>query len=207
MVFFLIWILLIIYARYLAPGTGANNPIFPELFDGNIGAIDPLVLAVFNSLGLFPLVFFTILVLNDHWRFPAWPFTLLSFVIGAFALLPYFAFGLRKPKKNLRTPRWLIRFLRSRFWLITLIVMWAINLLTLLQGFSFADYVDYFFASSLVSVMTVDWFVLYGLSVYTVYRLYPDARAKGLAWIPIIGPVLVLLRNRQLVEENSERTV
>ena len=200
MVFLVIWILLILYAVYWAPGTGANNPIFPELLNGNIGDIDPLVLAVFNSLGIFPLVFLTMLLLNDRWRWPAWPFTLLSFGIGAFSLLPYFAFGFRKPEKKLRTPRWLHRFLRSRFWLIVLIIMWAGNGLTLLRGFSFADYVDYFFSASLVSTMTVDWFVLYGLSVYTLYRLYPAARYKALARIPIIGPVFVLLLNRELTE-------
>ena len=198
MIFLLIWLLLIGYAVYIAPGTGANNPIFPELFNGNIGDIDPLVFAVFNSLGIFPMVFLTILLLNDKQRWPAWPFALLSFGIGAFALLPYYAFGIRPSDKKLRTPRWLVRFLRSRFWLIALIIMWVGNWLTLLQGFSFADYVDYFFASSLVSVMTVDWFVLYALSIYTVHRFYPDARSKGLAWVPIIGPVLVLFMNRNL---------
>ncbi|RAZ81108.1 hypothetical protein [Planococcus halotolerans] len=203
MIFLIIWLLLIVYARYLAPGTGANNPIFPELFNGNIGAIDPLVFAVFNSLGIFPMVFLTILLLNDKQRWPAWPFALLSFGIGAFSLLPYYAFGNKKSGKKLRTPRWLVRFLRSRFWLIVLIIMWTVNWLTLLQGFSFADYVDYFFASSLVSVMTVDWLVLYGLSIYTVHRFYPDARSKGLAWVPIIGPVLVLLRNRDLLRNRN----
>ena len=34
---------------------------------------------------------------------------------------------------------------------------------------------------------------LVGLSVYTVYRFYPEAKFKGLAWIPVLGPVLVLL--------------
>lgn len=201
MLFLIVWLLLIAYAAFLAPGTGANNPVIPQLLSGDWGAIDPLVLAVFNSLGLFPLVFLTLLLLNDRMRWPAWPFALLSFGIGAFALLPYYAFGLRKPEKKLRTPRWLVRFLRSRFWLIVLIIMWAGNWLTLLQGFSFADYADAFFASSLVSVMTADWFVLYGLSVYTVYRLYPHARSKALAWIPIVGPVLVLLLNRKLLKD------
>lgn len=204
MVFLIIWLLLIAYAVFLAPGTGANNPIIPQLLSGDWGAIDPLVLAVFNSLGIFPLVFLTLLLLNDEQRWPAWPFALLSFGIGAFALLPYYAFGIRKPEKRLRTPRWLVRFLRTRFWLIVLIVMWAGNWLTLLQGFSFTDYADAFFASSLVSVMTVDWFVLYGLSVYTVHRFYPDAHSKGLAWIPIIGPVLVLLMNRELTERTRD---
>src|SRR5690606_2418198 len=110
---------------------------------------------------LFPLVFLTILLLHDRQKWPAWPFALLSLGTGAFSLLPYFAFG-DQPAKNrprVRTPGWLVRFLSSRFWLIVLMVMWIGNLLTLLQGFSLAAYRDAYFASGLVSVMTVDWFV------------------------------------------------
>ena len=196
MIFFLVWLLLIGYAVFLAPG-GDTDPVLSNIFSGNLGDIDPLVLAVFNSLGLFPMVFLTLLLLNDRQKWPAWPFALLSFGIGAFSLLPYFAFGDRKPERKLRTPKWLVRFLGSRFWLILLMLSWAVNSLTLLQGFSLAAYRDAFFASGLVSVMTVDWFVLWGLSVYAVHRFYSEAAYKALAWIPIIGPVLVLFVNKK----------
>ena len=195
-IFFIVWLLLVGYAVFLAPG-GEADPILSNIFSGNLGAIDPLVLAVFNSLGLFPMVFLTLLLLNDRQKWPAWPFALLSFVVGAFSLLLYFAFGDRKADRKLRTPHWLVRFLGSRFWLILLMLSWAVNGLTLLQGFSFAAYREAFFASGLVSVMTVDWFVLWGLSVYTTYRFYPQAKLKALAWIPIIGPVLVLFVNKK----------
>ena len=195
MIFFIVWLLLIAYARFLAPG-GSEDPVFSNILSGDWGAIDPLVFAVFNSLGLFPMMFFTLLLLNNRQKWPAWPFALVSFGAGAFALLPYFAFGNRPAKRELRTPKWLVRFLSSKFWLIVLIALCIINLLTLLQGFSFAAYQDAFFASGLVSVMTVDWFVLWGLSVYTVHRFYPEAKHKGLAWVPVIGPVLVLLEHK-----------
>ncbi|MDQ0429525.1 hypothetical protein QOZ98_002353 [Planomicrobium stackebrandtii] len=196
MIFFIIWLLLVGYAVFLAPG-GEADPVLSNIFSGNFGEIDPLVFAVFNSLGLFPMVFLTLLLLNDRQKWPAWPFALLSFVVGAFSLLLYFAFGDRKAERRLRTPGWLVRFLSSRFWLILLMVSWAANSLTLLQGFSLTAYREAFFESGLVSVMTVDWFVLWGLSVYAVHRFYPEARLKIFAWIPIIGPVIVLFINKK----------
>jgi len=201
-IFLITWLLLIGYALFLAPG-GETDPIMSSVFSGDLGAIDPLVLAVFNSLGLFPMMFLTILLLNDRQKWPAWPFVLLSFGIGAFALLPYFALGNRKTDRRLRTPAWLVRFLSSRFWLIVFMLFWVGNALTLLQGFSLTAYQDAFFASSLVSVMTVDWFVLWGLSVYTVYHFYPHAKRKSLAWIPILGPILVLYLNKKAVTLKS----
>ncbi|AQU80661.1 MULTISPECIES: hypothetical protein [Planococcus] len=196
MIFLIVWLLLIGYAVFLAPG-GETDPILSSIFSGDLGAIDPLVLAVFNALGLFPLVFLTLLLLNDRQKWPAWPFALLSFGIGAFSLLLYFAFGNRQADRKLRTPDWLARFLASRFWLVVLMVFWLLNGLTLFQGFSLAAYREAFFASSLVSVMTVDWFVLWGLSVYATYHFYSQAKLKSLAWIPIIGPVLVLFVNKK----------
>ena len=196
MIFFMIWLLLVGYAVFLAPG-GETDPVLSNIFSGNFGEIDPLVFAVFNSLGLFPMVFLTLLLLNDRKKWPAWPFALLSFVVGAFSLLLYFAFGDRKAEKELRTPGWRVRVLGSRFCLILLMVSLLSNGLTLLQGFSLAAYREAFFASGLVSVMTVDWFVLWGLSVYAVHRFYPQAEFKALAWIPVIGPVLVLFANKK----------
>lgn len=196
MVFLIIWILLIGYAVFLAPGQGnASDPVLSEVFQANWAAIDPLVLTVFNSLGIFPLVFLTLLLRNDKMRWPAWPFSLVSFGLGAFSLLPYFAFGNRPPERNLRTPKWIVKILQSKTWLAFLIVITIANLITLQNGISLDAYMETFNQSHLVSVMTVDWFVLWGLSVYAVYHFYPAARMKFLAFLPILGPPLVLLIN------------
>lgn len=201
MIFFIIWLALVTYAIFFAPGQGnSNDPVLSEVFAGNWAAIDPLVLTVFNSLGIFPLVFLTLLLRNDNKRWPAWPFSLVSFAAGAFALLPYFAFGNRPPERTIRTPRFLLRLLRSKTWLIFLIVITVANLITLQNGISLDSYMVTFNESHLVSVMTVDWFVLWGLSIYTIYQFYPEARMKGLAFIPIAGPPLVLLINANRLE-------
>jgi hypothetical protein len=200
MIFLILWLVLICYAVFLAPSGESTDPVFSRVLAGDWDGIDPLVLAVFNSLGLFPLVFLTILLLHDRQKWPAWPFALLSFGIGAFSLLPYFAFGDRPSAKRtkVRTPRRLMRFLSSRFWLIVLMAIWLGILLPLLQGFSLEGYQDAFSASRLVSIMTVDWFVLWGLSVYATHRYFPEAKRKGLAWIPILGPVLVMWSNKKV---------
>ncbi|TFE02238.1 hypothetical protein [Jeotgalibacillus salarius] len=193
MKFLIVWLLLLAYAVFFAPGSEGSDPVLDNVFAGNWAAIDPLVLTVFNSLGIFPLIFLTILLRNDQQKWPAWPFSLAAFAGGAFALLPWFAYGDRPAERGLRTPKWLLIVLRSKVWLIFLLIFIFGNLLTLLQGVSFTSYAEAFQESSLVSVMTVDWFILWWLSVYAIHRFYPDAQRKGLAWIPIAGPVLVLL--------------
>ncbi|WP_342526528.1 hypothetical protein MKY84_12870 [Chryseomicrobium sp. FSL W7-1435] len=196
MIFIVVWILLVAYAIFFAPGQGnSSDPVLTEVFAGNWAAIDPLVLTVFNSLGIFPLIFLTLLLRNDTERWPAWPFSIASFGLGAFALLPYFAFGNRPPERKIRTPKWLLRILTSKTWLIFLIVITVANLVTLTNGVSITSYGAVFQQSHLVSVMTVDWFVLWGLSIYAVYHYYPEARMKPLAFLPIAGPPLVLLVN------------
>ncbi|XKH49448.1 hypothetical protein LG275_07275 [Chryseomicrobium palamuruense] len=201
MIFFVVWILLVGYAVFLAPGQGnSSDPVLTEVFAGNWAAIDPLVLTVFNSLGIFPLLFLTVLLRNDTKHWPAWPFSLVSFGLGAFSLLLYFAFGNRPPERKIRTPKWLLRILRSKTWLLFLIVITVANLISLQNGISLDAYRETFQQSHLVSVMTVDWFVLWGLSIYAVYHFYPEARAKALAFIPIAGPALVLLINSNRID-------
>ncbi|MFC4354957.1 hypothetical protein ACFO0S_07845 [Chryseomicrobium palamuruense] len=201
MIFMIIWILLIGYAVFFAAGRGnTSDPVLSEVFQANWAAIDPLVLTVFNSLGIFPLVFLTLLLRNDRMRWPAWPFLLVSFGLGAFSLLPYFALGNRPPERKLRTPAWLLNILQSKTWLAFLILVTIANLITLQNGISLEAYMDAFKKSHLVSVMTVDWFILWGLSIYAVYHFYPEARMKPLAFLPILGPPLVLLFNPRMKE-------
>ncbi|MGX7594591.1 hypothetical protein ACWNS2_05070 [Planococcus plakortidis] len=200
MAFLAIWLLMIAYAVFFAP-SGSGGYEFGPLLMGEWEGIDPLILAVFNSLGIFPLVFLTLLLPNDRFSWPAWPFVFASFGVGAFSLLPYFAFGGKPPEKQRRGPNWLHRILRSKAWLIFVAAISTINFLTVFRGFSPQAYVEAFQTSSLVSVMTIDWFVLWGLSVYATYRFLPETRFKQLALLPVVGPVLVLLFNRNAKEE------
>lgn len=197
MIFLVIWLLLIGYAVFLTPSGGGPSPV--ALLTGDWEGIDALIIVVFNTLGIFPMVFVTLLLLNDKQKWPAWPFAFLSFVVGAFSLLPYFAFGDRPANRRLRTPDWLYRIVSSRPWLFLILFIWVANFLILLRGFSLQAYAEAFQTSGLVATMSVDWLVLWGLSIYTVHRYYPQARLKEFAWIPVIGPILVLLMNQDAI--------
>lgn len=132
MAFLVIWLLMIAYAVFFAP-SGSGGIEFGPLLMGDWEGVDPLILAVFNSLGIFPLVFLTLLVPNDRFRWPGWPFALVSFGVGAFSLLPYFAFGDKPPETKRRGPSWLHRILRSKAWLIFVAAISIINFLTVLS--------------------------------------------------------------------------
>jgi hypothetical protein len=60
---FWIWCGLILYALFLAPGkVFTTDPIVQNLLTGNFAEVDPLVVTVFNFLGLFPLLFASLLI-------------------------------------------------------------------------------------------------------------------------------------------------
>ncbi|ADH97583.1 hypothetical protein [Salisediminibacterium selenitireducens] len=87
--YLLVFILLTGYAIFFAPGAGGGtDAIFQALIRGEFDAVDPLVTAVFSSLGVYPFLFLMILTRIDTYRIPAWPFALFSFGLGAFAVLP-----------------------------------------------------------------------------------------------------------------------
>ena len=92
----LVWIAFIAYALLLAPGQSpGSDPIFKELI--TLQSKEPWLLTVFSWLGIFPAVYACMLlrtsVKERGGRVPAWPFVILSFGLGAFALLPYYAWS------------------------------------------------------------------------------------------------------------------
>lgn len=86
----LVWIAFIAYALLLAPGQSpGSDPIFKELI--TLQSEEPWLLTVFSWLGIFPAVYACMLLrtsVKERGRVPAWPFVILSFGLGAFALLP-----------------------------------------------------------------------------------------------------------------------
>lgn len=111
----LVWIGFVGYAFTLAP------PAQPDTFDliknlstGNIEGINPLIVALFNIMGVWPMAYSCLTFLDGRsQKLPAWLFTLVSFGVGAFALLPYLIFRHSNPtftgQKN-----WFLKILDSR---------------------------------------------------------------------------------------------
>ena len=88
-----LWAGFALYAFLLAP------PDRPETFDlivrlstGQVAAENPLIVALFNLMGIWPLVYCCVLFADGRGQpVRAWPFAIGSMVLGAFVLLPYLA--------------------------------------------------------------------------------------------------------------------
>ena len=95
--FWLIWILFSVYAFIFAPPDRPDTwPLIQKLIAGDWQSTNAYIVSLFNLMGVFPCIYACILASDGRGqKVPAWLFAALSFFVGAFALLPYFA--LREP--------------------------------------------------------------------------------------------------------------
>ncbi|MGB3615691.1 MAG: hypothetical protein WBA10_17985, partial [Elainellaceae cyanobacterium] len=128
--FFALWIGLIGYAFVLAPPDQPDTlSLIRDLSLGNWGDINPIIVTLFNLMGVWPLLYSSLVIIDGRSQsFPAWPFAAASFGVGAFALLPYLA--LRRPNQTAPdTPSWQLKLLDSR-WLGVLAAIAIVALLS-----------------------------------------------------------------------------
>ena len=159
--FIVLWITFISYAVLLAP---PNQPdtldLIINLSTGNWENINPLIIALFNLMGILPLIYACFLLIDGKGqKISAWLFVTASFAVGAFAILPYLA--LRQPnpswsgEKNL-----LLKILDSR-WLGTILTMGTIiiSCFGLLNG-DWSDFIQQWQTSKFINVMSLDFCLL-----------------------------------------------
>ncbi|TFI55462.1 DUF2834 domain-containing protein [Mastigocladus laminosus UU774] len=206
--FGLLWLGLIAYAFLLAP---PNQPdtfeLIKNLSTGRWQGINPLVVALFNLMGIWPLVYSAVLFVDGKGqKIPAWPFAAASFGVGAFALLPYLA--LREPntqfsgEKNI-----LIKFLDSRWTGIILTIGAAILVGYGIGQGDWSDFVHQWQTSRFINVMICD-FCLLCVLFPTLLRDDMTRRrgwkSSGIFWlfalIPLFGSLLYLCIRPSLPE-------
>ncbi|MYL30834.1 MULTISPECIES: hypothetical protein [Halobacillus] len=194
--FFILWMLFILYAVFTAPD--GNEGYLTQLIQ--MDDPDPMLLMVFSFLGIYPLAFAAFLLGEDDDRVPVWPFVIGSFMLGAFALMPYFFLAGNGSDRKVRTPGWIIRVLRSK---VLLLIMSLGTAALFLYGMTAGrpdEYGNAFRVSQFVHVMTIDFFVLTALSVYAIYwRERKYGRENQKHWtgcLPIIGMLAYLVRVR-----------
>ncbi|PYZ91527.1 hypothetical protein CR194_19535 [Salipaludibacillus keqinensis] len=189
--------LLLLYTFFIAPGAGSQEDLlFQQLVTGQFNEVDPLVVTVFSMLGVYPIIFAMLLIPKDHYRWAAWPFVLFSFVLGAFSLLTYFIFRKNKTYDKPRGPKLLHKSLVHPI-SVSIVLIIAVSLYVNGSGGSLTAYQQAFMSSHLVSVMTIDLFVLIWLS-YDVLKNEWNLRFSWLAFIPAIGPLVLLLKHKNL---------
>ena len=210
LIFITLWLGFIAYAFILAP------PDQPDTFDlilqmstGGWDGINASIVAIFNAMGIWPMVYACVALIDGQGqRIPAWPFVLLSFGVGAFALLPYLA--LRQPNPDFDGPKTaLLRLVDSR-WVGGLLLVGAIAVLGL--GLLYGDWGDFWQqwqTSRFIHVMTLDFVMLWLLFP----ALLQDDMARrnlqqlwiygGVLALPLVGACLYLTLRPGLKEESK----
>ncbi|WP_414551134.1 DUF2834 domain-containing protein [Anabaena sp. CCY 0017] len=196
--FGLIWLGFLTYAFIFAPPDQPDTfELIKNLSVGQWQGINPIVIALFNLMGIWPVIYSAVLFIDGRGqKIPAWPFATASFAVGAFALLPYLA--LREPNlefsgnKNL----WL-KLLDSRITGFILTIGAAILVASGLQG-DWGNFVQQWQTSRFIHVMSLDFCLL---SLLFPALLGDDMARRGMknqplfwliALIPLFGPLIYL---------------
>lgn len=210
----LVWIGFVSYAFLLAP------PDRPETFDliknlstGKIEGINPLIVGLFNIMGVFPMIYSCLTFLDGRsQKIPAWFFTTASFGVGAFAILPYLIFRQPNPtftgKKN-----WFLKILDSRitgvFIAIAGVILFGYGVT---QG-NWSDFIQQWQTSRFIHVMSLDFCLLCAL--FPVL-LKDDMARRGLTdsrlfWtislIPFFGALAYLVLRPPTIEQSQLTSV
>jgi len=207
----LLWLGCITYAFLAAPPNQPNTfPLIQNLVNGHWEGINPLIVALFYLLGIWPMIYSCLLFSDGNGqKIPAWPFALLSFGTGAFGLLPYLA--LREPQPEFKGQKnWLIKLLDWR-WTGVILTLGTVGLVAYGFAGNWGDLIEQFQTSRFIHVMSLD-FCLLCLLFPTL--LGDDMARRGMAntkifWlvalIPLFGPLAYLCLRPALPEQEQQQ--
>ncbi|MBH8552692.1 DUF2834 domain-containing protein [Nostocaceae cyanobacterium CENA357] len=197
--FGILWLGFIIYAFLFAP---PNQPdtfmLIKNLSIGQWQGINPLVIALFYLMGIWPLIYSAVVFIDGiNQKIPAWPFATVSFAVGAFGLLPYLA--LREPNKQLvGNKNALLKLLDSRVTGVFLIIATLILVTFGLQKGDWGNFIEQWQTSRFIHIMSLDFCLL---CLLFPALLGDDMERRSwknpqLFWliglIPLFGPLIYL---------------
>jgi hypothetical protein len=197
-IFGLLWLGFISYAFFFAPPEQPDTfELIKNLSTGNWQGINPLIISLFNIMGIWPFVYSAVVFFDGRGqKIPAWPFAIGSFALGAFMLLPYLA--LRSPnQKFVGEKNVFLKILDSRIFGLLLTIGTVVLFTSGLQG-NWGDFGQQWQNSRFIHVMSLD-FVMLSLLFPTL--LGDDMTRRGwqnnqLFWlftiIPLFGPLIYL---------------
>ncbi len=209
--FGLLWLGFVAYAFIFAPPDQPDTiALITNLSTGNWENINPLIISLFNLMGIWPMVYTCMILIDGRGqKIPAWPFALGSWALGAFALLPYFA--LRQPNPRFSGEKnMLIKILDAR---LTGVVLTLATILLCVSGLingNWPDFIQQWQTSRFIHVMSLDFCVL---SLIFPALLKDDLARRGIdnpvifwlvALIPLFGPVVYLACRPPLQIANAE---
>jgi hypothetical protein len=209
-IFGLIWLGFISYAFLFAPPDQPNTvELITNLSTGNWQGINPMIISLFNIMGIWPLIYSCLLFIDGRGqKIPAWPFATISFGLGAFALLPYLALREENPefvgKKNL-----FLKIFDSRITGILLTLGAVVLVVYGCQG-DWANFVEQWQTSKFIHVMSLDFCML---SLLFPTLLGDDMKRRGwednsffwfFALVPFFGALIYLCVRPSVQEANLD---
>ncbi|MDY6780972.1 MAG: DUF2834 domain-containing protein [Cyanobacteriota bacterium] len=210
--FGLLWVGLLAYAFLFAPPSQPDTfELISRMSRGDIEGINPLIVALFNLMGIWPMVYGGLLFADGRGqKIRAFPFAIASFLVGAFAILPYLI--LRSPNPTFSGAKnGFLKALDSRL-LGILLALGAIALATwgLLQG-NWPDFIAQWQTRRFIHVMSLD-FCLLCLLFPTLVKddlarrgVENSLPLQGLTFLPLLGPLLYLCLRPSLPDEEEQK--
>ncbi len=209
LIFGSVWLGFIAYAFLLAPPDRPDTfDLIQRLSSGNLDGINPLIVALFNLMGIWPLVYCGVLFTDGRGqKLPAWPFAVGTFALGAFVLLPYLTF--RQPNPSIQTDlNRIVRFWDSRGLGIALLLGTIVLMgYGLGSGSEWGDFVTQWQTSRFIHVMSLDFCMLTllfptliqdDLARRGITQSYPF---WGLSLLPLVGACFYLIFRPKLLEQ------
>jgi hypothetical protein len=208
--FGLIWLGVLVYAFVLAPPEQPGTfELIKNLSTGQWEGINPIVIALFNIMGIWPLIYSAVVFIDGRGqKIPAWLFATFSFGVGAFALLPYLA--LREPNEQfIGKKNTLIKLLDSRVTGFVLTIASVILVAFGLQG-DWGNFVQQWQTNRFIHVMSLDFCLL---CLLFSALIGDDMARRGwknlqlfrlIALIPLFGPLIYLCVRPPVVEVVEE---
>jgi hypothetical protein len=209
--FGLLWIAFSTYAFVFAPPNSPDTiTLITDLSTGKIADINPLIVALFYIMGVWPLIYSCVLFADGRGqKIPAWVFATLSFGVGAFTLLPYLA--LREPNPEFPGQKNIfLKILDSRFTAIALTLGAAALVSFGLTKGDWSDFIQQWQTSRFIHVMGLDFCML---CLLFPALLGDDMARRGMQnstafWavtlVPLFGPLAYLCTRKPLPETNTE---
>ncbi len=209
--FVVLWLSFVTYAFFFAPPEQPGTfELIKNLSTGKWDGINPLVVSLFNIMGILPMVYSCLLFIDGrNQKISAAPFALFSFGVGAFAILPYLF--LRQPNSEFTGKKdWFIKLLDSRITGILLLVSAVLLISYGLVNGDWTDFLQQWQTNRFINVMSLDFCLLCLLPAV----LTGDDMARrsmknsALFWTTVLLPLfgtLVYLSVRSPIPEINEQ--
>jgi hypothetical protein len=210
-IFGALWLGFTIYAFGFAPPDRSDTlQLIIDLSTGKWAGINPLVIALFNLMGILPMVYACLMLIDGKTqKIPAGLFSAAAFGVGAFAILPYLALRWSPPPAGQIARRGMIKLVDSR-WLGVALTLGAIGLLSygIMQG-NWGDFVIQWQTNRFIHVMSLDFCLLTLLLPVLISddidrRNFTNPQAiKILSLIPLFGGLIYLCIRPNLPDRSA----